>query len=178
MDMGGVLYRRLKGKQPKLVVPQSLIQDVIAENRDSNFVAHPKSKRTFELISLRYSGPKMRQNIQECVRLFDKCQSRRGKDEFRDPLGEVEDPSEPFQVTSVESKGPYCITPRKQRFLLTFIDHSAKYVEASTIPDVSAEICARFYATQIMARHGSGSTLITDQVSTSLQHSSKKHAKF
>jgi len=32
LDMDGVLYRRVKGKQPKLVVPQSLIQDVIAEN--------------------------------------------------------------------------------------------------------------------------------------------------
>jgi transposase InsO family protein len=37
------------------------------------------------------------------------------------------------------------------------------YVEAFPIPDVSAETCARIYATKIIARHGSGSTLITDQ---------------
>jgi transposase InsO family protein len=47
--------------------------------------------------------------------------------------------------------------------LFTFIDHFTKYVEAFPITDVSAETCARFYATQIIARHGSGSTLITDQ---------------
>ena len=51
MDMDGALYRREKGKPPKLVVPQSLIQDVIAENHNPIFVAHPGSKRTFELIS-------------------------------------------------------------------------------------------------------------------------------
>ena len=34
LDMEGVLYRRVKDKQPKLVVPQSLIQDVIAENHN------------------------------------------------------------------------------------------------------------------------------------------------
>jgi len=58
---------------------------------------------------------------------------------------------------------PYCVTPRKNRYLLTFIDHFTKYVEAFSITDVSAETCARIYATQIIARHGSGFTLITDQ---------------
>ena len=65
MDMDGALYRREKGKPPKLVVPQSLIQDVIAENHNPIFVAHPGSKRTFELTSLKYWWPKMRKNIEE-----------------------------------------------------------------------------------------------------------------
>ena len=153
----------MKCKQPKLVVPQALIQEVIAENHNPIFVAHPGSKRTLELISLKYWWPKMRQSIQEYVRRCDKCQTRKGKHEFRAPLGAVEDPSEPFQVTSMDITGPYCVTPRKNRYLLTFIDHFTKYVEAFPITDVSAETCARIYATQIIARHGSGSTLITDQ---------------
>jgi len=55
------------------------------------------------------------------------------------------------------------VTPWKNRYLLTFTDHFSKYIEAFPILDVLAEICARVYATQIVARHGSGSTLITDQ---------------
>ena len=47
--------------------------------------------------------------------------------------------------------------------MLTFIDHFTKYVEAFAVTDVSEETCARIYATQFTARHGSGSTLITDQ---------------
>jgi len=105
----------------------------------------------------------MRQNIEEYIRRCDKCQTRKGKQEFRAPLGEVETPSKPFQVTSLDITGPYLVTPRKNRYLLTFIDHFSKYAEAFPIPDVSAETCARVYATQIVARHGSGSTLITDQ---------------
>ena len=42
LDTDGVLYRK-----EKLVVPQSLIQEVITENHDSIFVAHPGSKSTF-----------------------------------------------------------------------------------------------------------------------------------
>lgn len=52
--MGEVLYRRLKGKQHKLVFPQSLMQDVIAENHYLICVAHRGNKRTFELISIKY----------------------------------------------------------------------------------------------------------------------------
>jgi hypothetical protein len=102
--------------------------------------------------------------MQENVRLCDKYLSRRGKQEYRDPLAEVEYSLEPFQVTSMDIKGPNCIAPRKTPILLTFIDHFIKYVEAFPIPDVSAETCARVYAIQIIARHSSGSTLITDQV--------------
>jgi transposase InsO family protein len=47
--------------------------------------------------------------------------------------------------------------------MLTFIDHFTCYVEAFPIPDQAAETCARVYTTQIITRHGTGSTLITDQ---------------
>ena len=69
LEMDGVLYRRMKGKQPKLVVPQSLVQDVIAENHNPIFVAHPGNKKTFELIFLRYWWSKMRQSIKEYDKL-------------------------------------------------------------------------------------------------------------
>jgi transposase InsO family protein len=59
--------------------------------------------------------------------------------------------------------GPYMLTPRKNKYLLTFIDHFTRYVEAIPIPDRTAETCARVYATQIVTRHGLGSKLITDQ---------------
>ena len=77
----------------------------------------------------------MRQNIEEYIRR-DKCQTRKGKQKFRAPLGEVETPSEHFQVTSLDITGPYLVTPRKNRYLKTIINHFSKYVEAFPIPDV------------------------------------------
>jgi len=59
--------------------------------------------------------------------------------------------------------GPYPLTPRKNRYLLTFIDHFLKYAEIFSIQDQSALTCARVYASQIITRHGSSSKLITDQ---------------
>jgi len=59
--------------------------------------------------------------------------------------------------------GPYRTTPRGNKYLLKFIDHFAKYVEAFAIEDQTAETCARVYATQIVSRYGTGGQLITDQ---------------
>jgi hypothetical protein len=41
LDMDGVLYTKAKGKQPKLVDPKSLIQDVIAENHNPHLRGPP-----------------------------------------------------------------------------------------------------------------------------------------
>ena len=54
-------------------------------------------------------------------------------------------------------------TPRGNNYLLTFIDHCTKYVEAFPIHDQMAETCGSVYANQIVTRHGTGSQLITDQ---------------
>jgi hypothetical protein len=37
--------------------------------------------------------------------------------------------------------GPYSLTPRKNKYLLTFIDHLTKYAEAIPIADVSRKMC-------------------------------------
>jgi len=65
----------------------------------------------------------------------------------------------------MDIKGPYPLTPRKNRYLLTFIDHFSKYAEIFPIQDQSGLTCARLYASQIITRHGSGSKLVTDKVS-------------
>ena len=59
--------------------------------------------------------------------------------------------------------GPYPLTPRRNKYLLTFVDHFSKYVEAFAMPEQTAEVCARVYAKEIVTRHGTCSVLVTDQ---------------
>jgi transposase InsO family protein len=162
-DTEGALYRRGENGKALLVIPETLIERVISCNHSSVFAAHPGSARTHDLIALKYWWPKMRKTIEDFVTRCDSCQRRKGAHEFKAPLGDVEEPNEPFRVTSMDITGPYPLTPRKNKYLLTFIDHFTRYAEAFPIPDQTAETCARVYATQIITRHGTGSTLITDQ---------------
>ena len=157
------MYRRQPTDRHQLVIPKTLVEKVIKENHNPVFVAHPGVKRTCDLISLNYWWPAMRRSVEDYVRRCDLCQRRKGDKTFVAPLGEVEEPTAPFQVTSMDITGPYPLTPRKNRFLLTFIDNFTRYVEAYLIPDQRAVTYARVYATQIIARHGTGSKLVTDQ---------------
>ena len=75
----------------------------------------------------------------------------------------MEEPTYPFEVVSIDIPGPYPMTTRKYKYLLTFIDHFTKYAEAFPLQDQTAETCAPVYATQIVTRYGTGSKLITDQ---------------
>jgi len=65
----------------------------------------------------------------------------------------VEVPAAPFEVTSMDIAGPYPVTPRENKYLLTFINNFTKYVEAYPIADQNAESCARVCATQIVTQH-------------------------
>jgi hypothetical protein len=59
--------------------------------------------------------------------------------------------------------GLYNLTPRGNRYLVTFVDRFTRYVEAYPISSQSAEERACVYAAHIVTRHGTGSKLITDQ---------------
>jgi len=75
--------------------------------------------------------------------MCDPCQRMKENREMIAPLGDVEEPKFSFEITSMDITGPYATTPRGNKYLLTFIDHLTKYVEAFRIPDYTAETCAR-----------------------------------
>jgi transposase InsO family protein len=105
----------------------------------------------------------MRRDVDKYVGECDECHRRKQAHEYRAPLGEVREPTYPFEITSMDIVGPLPQSHQKNKYMLTFICHFTKYAEAVPIPDMTAETCARAYTTHIVARHGSGSILVTDQ---------------
>jgi hypothetical protein len=105
----------------------------------------------------------MRKRVVEYVRECGSCQRQTGSREYTAPVGDLVNPVGPYEVTSMDITGPYPLTPRKNRYLLTFVDHITIYAEIFPIQDQSALTCARVYASQTVTRHGSGSRLITDE---------------
>ena len=145
------------------MAPETLIKEFIRENHDPIFVAHPGIQRTDRLVSHNYWWHSIRKSIENYVKKCDPCQRRNSMRKLITPLSKVEETKFPFHIISVDVTGPYPTTPRKNKYLLTFIDHFTKFAVDFPIPDQMVEICARVYATQIITRHGTGSKLITDQ---------------
>jgi hypothetical protein len=73
LDSDGILYRRrLNGNH--LVVPATLVKEVMKENHATVYTAHPGTKRNHELIALQYWWEGMRKAIEEYVRSCGPCQ--------------------------------------------------------------------------------------------------------
>jgi transposase InsO family protein len=105
----------------------------------------------------------VRRDVQAYIQNFHECQQSEPRHELRAPMGDVLEPSYPFQVTAMDICGPLSVTANNNRYLLTFLDHLTHYAEAVPLKQVTAQEYARAYATHIISRHGSGSKLITDQ---------------
>ena len=135
---------------------------MIRENHDPVYADQPGLKRTCELLPLSSLGPGMRKSV-DFVKEFDSCQRRKRHHEFNAPLGNIGNPVAPFEIISMDITGSYPATARKNKYLLTIVDHFFKYAEIFPIPDQSAPPCGQIYALQIVTRHGSGWKLITDQ---------------
>jgi len=72
----------------------------------------------------------MRKSVED--KKCDPCQKRKEEREFVAPL-EAEEPTFLFEITSMDITDLYLITPRKNKYLLTFIDHFTTYMEAYPI---------------------------------------------
>jgi hypothetical protein len=105
------MYRHRPVRKHQIVVLKSLVRDIIRANHEPVYIAHPGMKRTFDLIFLKFWWPGLRRSIEHYVRSCDPCQRRKDK-ELVVPLGKMEEPSAPFEVTSMDIKGSHPITPR------------------------------------------------------------------
>ena len=105
----------------------------------------------------------MREDVNEYVRKCDGCERRKQGYEYKASMGKVRMPSFPFEIVNMDLVGPYHKLQYGNRFLLTFVDQFTKYAEAIPVPNTSAKVCARAYVKHIIARHGTGSILVTDR---------------
>jgi hypothetical protein len=114
-------------------VPKSLVEDIIKANHDPVYVAHPGTKRTVDLISLSYWWPSMRKSVEDYIRKCGSCQRRKEEREFVAPLGKTEEPSSPFEVTSMDITGPYLVTSMDITgpYLVTSMDITGPYLVTS-----------------------------------------------
>ena len=112
-DEGGLIFRRRKNGEHQLVVPVSLARRIVAANHSPVTVAHPGRNRTLDILCLRFYWPGMRAHVEDYVRNCHECQRLKPRHEFKAPLGEVMEPTRPWELVAMDICGPFPITTNK-----------------------------------------------------------------
>jgi hypothetical protein len=105
----------------------------------------------------------MLKDVEKFIRECTSCAKMKGGRTPLAPLGELPETIGPMEMTSIDICGPYPITRKKNRYLLTFIDHFTRYPEAIPITNQEASTVAKALVTQVFARHGCPQVLSSDR---------------
>uniref|UniRef100_A0AAZ1XP91 Integrase catalytic domain-containing protein n=1 Tax=Oreochromis aureus TaxID=47969 RepID=A0AAZ1XP91_OREAU len=72
-------------------------------------------------------------------------------------------PQRPWEYAGVDYVGPLPRTQRGNAYILVFVDYFSKWIEVSAVREATAQVAANKFITDIFARHGSPSYLISDR---------------
>ena len=103
----------------------------------------------------------------EDIKTFvDTCtiyQERKNRPNEKRPLDRFPIPHEPFEIISIDLKGPLTLTESGNQLILVVICWFSKYVEAISIPNKQGIIVANALVKGIFCRHGIPKQVLSDQ---------------
>jgi cleavage and polyadenylation specificity factor subunit 1 len=157
------LYKKEQGETPRLVIPETMVNRLIRDHHDAKYAAHAGVKKTQKWIRLRYYWPNLHRDMENYVLSCDQCARLKIGRTTTAPMGSLPEAREPGEVASIDITGPYAISPKGNRYLLTYADHFSKWAEAVPLPDQEATTVANALVMQIFTRHGVCDELLSDR---------------
>ena len=125
-------------------------------------LAHVGTRATRRLIGSRFVWSGMNKDIGLWCRQCVACQRAKVHRHASTPISVIPVPELPFSSINIDLVGPLPLSGG-QRYLLTIIDRTTRWVEALPLPDASAVTCAAAFVTGWVARHGVPAELHSDR---------------
>lgn len=161
----GVLYRIITrgGQVFQLVcVPQGMRSEVLNAYHDDFISGHFAVKRMWSRLRNKYFWRNMYQSIRDYVASCPTCQERRANLQKYGLLKSIIT-TRPFEQVHIDILGPLPQTTTGNRYVLVFIDHFSKYVEAAALVETTAVTIARQFISRVFCRHGAPECITTDR---------------
>jgi len=159
-------YKWLDGDKEwwKIIVPDKMRGDIIAEHHDTRMAGHFGIQRTLSrLRASPYYWPQMKDSVENWIKKCDVCQ--RTKPEIKRqlaPMGQLA-AGRPLERVAVDVMGPFKETVRKNRFVIVVGDYFTKWMEAYPVPNHKAETVATTLVDNFFCRFGIPQSLHSDQ---------------
>ena len=164
----GILFKEFirrddTGHHLQFITPLKMRNEVLYQMHNSVLSGHLGRKKTKEKLSQRFYWFEMREDINIWIAKCDVCGANKppGKT-ARAPLGSMPTGA-PWDRIATDLLGPFPITPRGNRYILTVTDYFTKWVEVFPVPDQTAVTCARFILNDVICRYGCPISFHSDQ---------------
>ena len=140
-----------------------LKNEVLHSMHNSIISGHLGKRKTTEKLLQRFYWFEVREDLKIWIA---KCQTsgayKLPSKSAKAPLGSMPTCA-PWDRLSTDTIGPFPLTPRGNKYILTFTDHFTKWVEVFAIPDQTATTCANILLNEIISRYGCPLSLHSDQ---------------
>jgi transposase InsO family protein len=148
---------------PRLVIPTAYQPTLLEMYHDSPFGGHLGALRTYHKLAIHYYWDSL---FESCRLHVHNCRACRDmKQRLKDPkqlAGQMPTPTEPFEVISMDTCGPFEPSAGGFKYVFTFIDHFTRY--AIAVPSFSklSAAFAQIFINEIIAKYGPPRVLISD----------------
>ena len=159
----GVLIRKfvIRGVPVSVpVMPPNLRAKIIADCHGS---AHMGAEKTYELLRSNAYWPGMQTDVQKFISTCERCQLYKASTTSNKAPMKPIFTSAPMEVWALDIMGPVPLTASDNRYILVATDLFTKWVEAIPLPNQTASAVARAFVENVVLRHGTPKSLLTDQ---------------
>ena len=163
----GLLFRNVSLGSParrvwQLVVPTSLVSELLALVHDSPQAGHPASDRCYTQVRMMYFWPRMQSMIKDYVTRCQVCNVHRGNTAAPQEVLRYPTPSYPWERVSMDILGGFPCSMNGYKYLLVIVDAFTRYCELVPVRDKSAVSVAAAFKERILDRHNAPTVLVTD----------------
>ena len=147
----------------QFIVPASCKTEILHQMHTNILSGHMGEKKTREKTLQRFYWFGIRDDIRYWIKTCIECQANKKPPKSpKAPLGDMS-VGAPLDRLATDYLGPFPVTPRGNRYILTVTDQFSKWVEIFPLPDQSAEKCAITILNEVISRYGCPLSIHSDQ---------------
>lgn len=148
---------------PRLVVPYTYREHLIALYHDSPLGGHVGIKRTIAHVAQRYFWSSLAADVAAHITACTTCQAVKLKRrQERRLVGHLPDPTEPFELVSIDLAGPLP-TCDEFRYILIVVDHFTQFCISVPLANMESSTIARALTDEVFCKHGLPLRLLSDR---------------
>lgn len=159
----GLLYINADDHR-RLVVPSSMVEEVLSETHDSRWGGHLGVSKTTDKVKSRFYWPGLTVDVACFVKSCSPCSKKKSPTHpFKAEFGKMPLPTRPWDWISTDITGPFPLTESGNKYILVVVCGFSKWVEAFPIPNQEAETIAGILVRELFCRYGCPSVIHSDQ---------------